>query len=93
MGKKKKKKKAEFDNVAFVKDRNAAFTAFVVNDDMQALMSYLVKYGMATELPSTLEILKAAIYKATCACTDIPKEVKETAAKKCKELGFSPNIA
>ena len=72
----------------FVKDRNEAFTDFVLNDDLTKFKEYAKKY--AIQIPTSKKIIKAAVYKAVQECTDIPEEVKAIAAEKCIKLGFSP---
>ena len=72
----------------FVKDRNEAFTDFVLNDDLTKFKAYAKKYEI--EIPPSITIMKAAIYKAVQECTDISDEVKEIAFVKCIKLGFSP---
>jgi len=72
----------------FVKDRNEAFTEAVLNDDFSKFKAYAKKYGVPC--PKSKKIMKAAIYKATQECTDIPQEVKDVAFDKCLALGFMP---
>lgn len=74
----------------FIKDRNEAFTRFVMNDDWTAVRKYCRKYHV--DMPKEKKIFKAGIYKAVQYCTDIPEEVKIKAMKKCLELGFNPFI-
>lgn len=79
-----------FNARRFVIDRDRAFTAAVVNDDWQAVMMYLRKYGM--EIPDNERVLKGSIYKAVQECTNIPQDVKKLAAEKCIKLGFAPTM-
>lgn len=74
----------------FLRDRRDAITKAVMEDDWEPVRAYCKKYG--TELPENETILKAGIFKAAVAVTDIPDEVKETAKARCRELGFSPNM-
>lgn len=72
----------------FVKDRNAAFTAFVLNDDWWPVKEYCTNYGIA--MPENPDVMAAGIYKAVQEVKDIPNEVKVKAAIKCVRLGLSP---
>lgn len=72
----------------FVKDRNKAFTAFVMNDDWNAIKDYCTSYGMA--MPDNPDVMAASVYKAVQEVTNIPDEVKIEAAMKCMKLGFTP---
>ena len=75
---------------SFAEERDKAFTAAVLYDDLAAIRKFAKKYRMP--LPKDKNILKAAIYKAVQECTDIPKEVKNEALYKCLKLGFMPFI-
>jgi len=72
----------------FVKDRNTAFTAFVLNDDWEQVKEYCTNYGIT--MPDNPDVMAAGIYKAVQECTDIPDSVRVKAAVKCMKLGFSP---
>lgn len=74
----------------FIKDRDEAFTRFVMNDDWKAVEEYCKKYFV--EIPKDKRIAHGGVYKAVQYCTDIPEEVKIKAMKKCIELGFNPFI-
>ena len=74
----------------FVKSRDDAFTKFVMDDDWQAVIKHLRRYGQLDKLPNNPIVAKAGIYKAVQECTSIPKEVKAVAARKCIMMGFSP---
>ena len=76
----------------FAKSRDAAFTAFVMNDDWDALMKHLKKYGAEPPKSMKIEVVKAGIYKAVQECTNIPAEVKAEAARKCCLMGFRPTM-
>ena len=77
---------------AFVKSRDKAFTAFVMDDDWDAVLKHLKKYGQYARLPKDENVAKAGIYKAVQECTNIPVEVKAEAARKCVLLGFRPTM-
>ena len=79
-----------FNARRFVIDRDRAFTAAVMEDDWQAVMMYLRKYGM--EIPDDERVLKGGIYKAVQECTNIPQDVKKLAAEKCIKMGFAPTM-
>lgn len=72
----------------FLKDRKEAFTKAVMEGNWDYVRVYCDRYGVS--IPADEKIMKAGIYKAVQACTDIPKEVKDVAFMKCLELGFSP---
>ena len=76
------------DMKQFVKDRDAAFIAFVLHDDWQPVREYCHLYGV--EMPDNQDVMAAGIYKAVQEVTTIPDEVKDIAAMKCLKLGFSP---
>lgn len=78
----------------FVRDRDTAFTNAVLNDDWEGVAAYLEKYKMrgAQMMRDKAPVAKAAIYKAVHECTNIPDHVKDIAAEKCIELGFSPFV-
>lgn len=72
----------------FIKDRKEAFTKAVLEDNWDYVRVYCNRYDVP--IPTDEKIMKAGIYKAVQACTDISKEVKDVAFMKCLELGFSP---
>lgn len=72
----------------FVEDRNRAFTAFVMNDDWNAILEYCRTYGV--RMPDNDKTLAAGVYKAVQGVTSIPEEVKKVATMKCLKLGLSP---
>ena len=74
----------------FVRDRDKAFTAAVMNDDWQAFKMYCKKYEIP--IPKSKKAMKGGVYKAVQQCTRIPQEVKDVAFMKCLELGMSPYI-
>ena len=76
------------DMKQFVKDRNEAFTAFVMNDDWEAILEYCRTYGV--RMPDNDKTFAAGVYKAVQEVTNIPEEVKNVAAMKCLKLGLSP---
>ena len=79
------------DMKQFVKDRDAAFTAFVLHDDWQAIRGYCTTYGVS--MPENPKVMAAGIYKAVLCVNDMPEKVKHLAAIKCFKLGFTPFIA
>lgn len=72
------------------KERDEAFTDFVVTGNMDKVKAYCRKYGV--RMPEDEEVFAVGIYKAVQDCINISQEVKETAYKKCLELGFHPYI-
>lgn len=74
----------------FVQERDRAFTEFVKSGDLKAVRKYCHKYRV--KIPENERIFKAGIYKAVQECRGIPQEVKDLAAMKCVELGFSPFV-
>ena len=76
----------------FCKSRDRAFTAFVMNDDWDAVLKHLKRFNQYAKLPKDENVAKAGIYKAVQECTYIPVEVKAEAARKCVLLGFKPTI-
>lgn len=72
----------------FVKDRDKAFTAFVMYDDWAPVVEYCATYGI--RMPDDPDVMAAGIYKAVQEVTNMPKEVKHTAMVKCLKLGFKP---
>lgn len=63
-----------------VDSRNKAITAFVMNDDLSAVISYFLNYGI--QIPDNEDVLKLAVWKSALEVTNLPKEVKDTATKK-----------
>ena len=74
----------------FVKERDRAFTDFVKTGDLKAVRKYCRKYRV--KIPENERVFKAGIYKAVQECRGIPQDVKDLAAVKCVELGFSPTM-
>lgn len=74
----------------YVKERDKAFIAAVLNDDWEPVKRYCKKYDIP--IPGKEIVMKAGIYKAVQECTNIPDDIKNEAAEKCVELGFSPYI-
>lgn len=74
----------------FKKDRDKAFTDYVMNDDISSALSYCLNYGIP--LPDDIEVFKLGMYKAVFNTTSLPKEVRDKAAAKCTAMGYSPNI-
>lgn len=74
----------------FVQERDRAFTEFVKTGDLKAVRKYCKKYGV--RIPENERVFKAGIYKAVQECRGIPQDVKDLAAVKCVELGFSPTM-
>ena len=75
----------------FVNSRDAAFTAFVMNDDWDAVLKHFKKYGQS--VPEGKEIIaKAGVLKAVQECIKIPDNVKAMAAEKCIRMGFRPTM-
>lgn len=72
----------------FVKDRDAAFTAFVLHDDWEPVLEYCRNYGVP--IPDDPRAAAAGVYKAVQYITNMPDEVKVKAAMKCMKLGFTP---
>lgn len=73
-----------------VRDRDEAFTRFVMEDDMGALMRYCRKYGV--HVPINERVVQGGVYKAALHCTNIPDEVKRVAREKCAAIGMNPDI-
>jgi hypothetical protein len=74
----------------FVKDRNKAMKAAVMDDDWDAVRRYMKKYQI--QAPEKEEVMKAGIYKAVQEITNMPDYVKLTAYRKCIDLGFRPTM-
>lgn len=72
----------------FVKERDEAFTDFVMTGSTKKLKAYFQKYNVP--MPKDKNIMAAGVYKAVQHCTGISDEVKNTAVMKCLDLGFSP---
>lgn len=77
-----------FDVKQLVRDRDAAFTAFVMDDDWEPVLEYCHNYGVP--MPNKPEVMAAGIYKAVQEITDMPDAIKVKAAVKCMKLGFTP---
>lgn len=78
----------DIDMKRFRKDRNDALVDFVLTGNTKKVRAYCKKYGVP--IPTNHRIFEAGIYKAVLVCTDISDDVKDTAFRKCIELGFSP---
>ena len=78
------------DMKQLVKDRDAAFTAFVLHDDWEPVREYCRNYGVP--IPDNPDVMAAGVYKAVQYITNMPDEVKTKAAMKALKLGFSPLI-
>jgi len=76
----------------YAKSRDEAFTRFVMDDDWDAVLKHLKKFGMDIPAKEKERIAKAGVYKAVQECTSIPAEVKAEAAKKCVLMGFRPTM-
>lgn len=75
----------------FIKERDRAFTDFVRTGNTKKVRAYCRKYGV--EVPKDKKVFAAGIYKAVCATTSIPQDIRDMAFVKCIELGFSPMIS
>lgn len=60
--------------------RDKAITEFVMNDDLSAVITYFLNYGI--QIPDNEDVLKLAVWKSALEVTNLPKEVKDTATKK-----------
>ena len=78
------------DMKQFVKDRDAAFRAFVLRDDWEPVNEYCSTYGVP--MPDDHRVMAAGIYKAVQYITTMPDDIKAKAAMKALKLGFSPFI-
>jgi len=78
------KKKRDKMISQFLKERRAAFTAFVMEDDFDAAVDYARKWGVET--PRNINVFKIGMYKAVLDCTDIPEYVKVSAKLKLEAL-------
>ena len=74
----------------FAYERDSAFIDFVETGSTKKVRAYCRKYGV--QMPKDKKVFAAGIYKAVCATTSIPQEIKDKAFTKCLELGFSPMI-
>lgn len=75
----------------FIKERDEAFTDFVRTGNTKKVRAYCRKCGI--EVPKGRKVFEAGIYKAVCATTSIPQDIRDMAFVKCIELGFSPMIS
>jgi len=73
-----------------VRERDEAFTDFVLTGRTEKVRAYCRKYGVT--MPTKKAVFEAGIYKAVQLCADIPQEVKDLAAGKCELLGFKPML-
>lgn len=74
----------------YIKERNEAFTAFILTGNKKPVIKYCKKYKV--HMPKDERIFAAGVYKAALNCMGIEKYVKDLAFRKCIELGFSPYI-
>lgn len=63
-----------------VADRDKAIKEFVMNDDLSAVITYFLNYGI--QIPDNEDVLKLAVWKSELEVTNLPKEIKDTATKK-----------
>jgi hypothetical protein len=71
-------------------ERDFAFFEFVKNNNIKPFLCYAKKYEI--ELPSSLDVMAAGIYKAVQEVNSMPRDIKEIAKEKCIKLGFNPYI-
>lgn len=81
---------SEMDIKKFVRERDEAFTDFVLYDRDDKLKAYCKRYG--SPMPKDKRVMAGGVYKAVQYCTSIPEDVKNIAMQKCLELGMSPFI-
>lgn len=74
----------------FLEERNAAIIEAVMEDKWDKVHAYWKKYGIPQ--PPSEELLKASVYKAAHEIVSLPLNVRETADKKCVELGYRAGI-
>ena len=75
----------------FLEERNEAIIEAVMEDKWDKVHAYWKKYGIPQ--PPSEELLKASVYKAAHEIKSLPLEVRETADKKCTELGFKAGVS
>ena len=63
-----------------VADRDKAIKEFVMNDDLSAVITYFLNYGI--QIPDNEDVLKLAVWKSALEVTNLPKAIKDTATKK-----------
>jgi hypothetical protein len=73
-----------------VKERDEAFINFVETGSFKKVNQYCKKYNI--DMPKSLKVKAAGIYKAVFYCTNIPQDIKDKAFIKCLEIGFTPFI-
>lgn len=79
------------DQIAkMVKERDEAFTDFVLTGNKTKVETYCRKYGV--RIPKNEKVFAAGIYKAVQEIKGIPKDIKEMAADKCRQMGFKPEM-
>lgn len=78
------------DADAFVRERDEAFTDFVLHGKIDKLKAYCKRYG--SPMPRDKRVMACGVYKAVQYCTNIPEDVKNIAMQKCLKLGMSPFI-
>ena len=77
------------DNMpAYVRERDEAFTDFIMTGNKKKVKAYCIKYGV--HIPRTEVSFAGGIYKAAQHCRGISGEVKAVAARKCREIGMDP---
>ena len=75
---------------AFKKERDALFSAFVMDDNIEPILEYCAKYDIP--MPSAEIVLRAGIYKAVQGLNAISPQGKRIAREKCIALGFQPTV-
>lgn len=82
---------SEAENIKqWLEDRDKALTAFVMEDDFSAVVTYALNYGIP--FSDNLDAFKLAMLKAAFSTKSLLPEVRDLAAKKCRTMGFSPEI-
>ena len=76
----------------FAEERDQAFTDFVMYDSWVSCLRFFRKWYGGVPKGIKEDVIKAGVYKAVQECTNISKEVKAGAAKKCVLLGFRPTM-
>ena len=82
---------ASFKPLDYANARDAAFIAFVEDDNWEHIDNLLKQFD-CPKIPHT-DTGAAGVYKAIQECTRIPAEVKAKAMHKCTSLGFVPFMA
>ena len=76
----------------FCEGRDKAFIKYVMEDDWNAVLKHLKKYGQVIPPKDKERVAKAGVLKAVQEISSIPVEVKAEAAKKCVLMGFRPTV-